>query len=349
MWYNTLHRTSPSTKGLRFGIEIEIEGRDIHSAVEHMRPSHWITENDNSLRNGLEFKSRVAVTYEEAAESISQYGMFLESCNAKASARTSVHIHVNVQDLTDAQLKSFVWLSFAMEPVIMKFCTVQRNHNGYCLPAFKSTNQTRLWNSLLTNLGSRERLHMALRSMPKYAAIGGFRMRDLGTIEFRMFPGCPYAPQILWYLDILRSIYTCALDSSVQQLQDRKTSDGVLSLISSVIMNNRKRVTLDELSELTEVGIRMANDIVRERISMDDVKAMHKALFPSKYKPLDAAGWAEVCASSDIKTTLKQFDPEDIAVVFQSEFSIFQKLVQSGLRPADSTFKAVAIWKEMNV
>lgn len=338
-WFKLLTERE-AIQGLRYGIEIEIEGAGLTSHLSVMNRQRWISESDGSLRNGVEFKTVGAMSYTEALECIDDYSKYLELTHCTAGPRTSVHLHVNVQDLTDEQLKSFVWLSIAMEPVILKFCTELRNHNGYCVPVHKSTNLVDQWRYFLSNLGKRSTLHPAVRGFPKYAATGGYRLKDLGTIEFRMFPGCTYATKIIWYMDIIRAIYEQARHFTVQQLQDRKLSETPLALISDIIINNRKRITLHDLNESIEIGVRMANDIVRKPLTSDDIKAMHQTLFPSQYKAFNDNAIIELCkltTRAEIKSFLSQFDPDDIKSVFKGQYETFHRLTQAGV-PANTAF-----------
>lgn len=347
-WFKQVTDRDP-LRGLLFGLEIEIEGSGLEEHASKMPRANWIVESDGSLRNGLEFKLRNPETYESCLSRVQEYQDFLSNADANATPRTSVHIHVNVQDLTNEQLKSFIWLSIAMEPVIMKFCTELRNHNGYCAPVHKTTNLVTQWREFVTSLGNRDKTFRSVRGFTKYAAIGGFRLRDLGTIEFRMFPGCTYAPKIIWYMDILRAIYDCAMQYTVQQLQDRKVSDGTLSLISDVILSNRKRVTLDELNECIEVGIRMANDIVRQPMTWDNIKSLHKSLFPSQFKVWDQNSMNELIESKDRKAFLKQFDPDDIKGVIVDQYSLFNTIQATGRSMGEAFLIAEEICKELSL
>lgn len=347
-WFESLYSTPP-VRGFKIGLEIEIEGTNLRHGFGCLNPDFWIIESDGSLRNGYEFKSLSALDYDKAMIAVDMYEQYLTQVQAKATARTSVHIHVNVQDLTPEQLQSFIWLSVAIEPVILRFCTALRNHNGYCVPTFKCINQAKTWRNLFSAMNKgRNALVKALTSFPKYAAIGGYRLRDLGTVEFRMFPGCTYAPKIKWYVDIIKSIYDQAMMYSVKELQDRKTSQGVLSLVADVILENRKRVTLTELSNLTEIGIRMANDIVRPALSLDQLKELHSKLFPSTFKPIDFQKLCELATDPDaLLTELKSYDPEEVNALLQDdEYTVFLKLTSGGV-PAAVAIKVTGLMKEV--
>lgn len=331
-WYSLITGRQ-SSEGPQFGVEIEIEGRNLRKGLHTPPREFWQIENDGSLRNGMEFKFRQPQNFSESLSRVQEYEDFLSSTTSVASPRTSVHIHVNVQDLTNEQLKSFIWLSVAMEPVILRFCTELRNHNGYCIPVHKSRNLVKMWREFFAAIDKNNIRYIteAVAQMPKYAAVGGYRLRDLGTIEFRMFPGCTYAPKITWYLQILRSIYETAQQYTVKQLQDKKIADGVLSLISDVILTNRKRVSLKSLNESIEVGITMANDIARSPMTWEEVRTMRKEMFPSKFQPWTTEALLAVCHSDNPKEALKRYDPEEYKEAMSNGYNLFMELVKAGL------------------
>lgn len=267
----------PDRKGALFGIELEYEGSKLPHLNDRML-SYWIAESDGSLRNGVELISREPMTYQQVQDASAPLAVWMHESNLNLTPRCSTHIHVNVSDMTVQQLKTMVWLSITMEPVILQFCSKLRQHNGFCLPSHKTVNITQDWRKLFNFLdgkGSYPRLS-------KYAAVGGFRLHDLGTLEFRMFPACQDTSRLLWYVDIVNSIRETAMSHTIEELLDRKIGQGLLSIITNVILDNRRDVTLSTLEECLEVGIRSANDILREDMSLSQIKSWYRELFPNQ-------------------------------------------------------------------
>lgn len=322
MWYEKYSGSPVKNRGLLYGLELEIEGSGLEVASTLLPRTNWIVERDGSLRNGFEFKSRKASTYMETAGMIKEYGNFLENCKAKATPRTSVHIHLNTQHMTAEQMKSMVWLSVAMEPVILRFCSELRNHNGYCIPVYNSTNLVKYWRYVFRFLdGDISTSDLTGMSRYKYAATGAYRLLDLGTIEYRMFPGCTDYTKLYWYIDILRSMYEVAMQNPVSVLRDKKLSEGLLSLITNVIIENRKSVTLKELECLLERGVQMANDISRVPMTRQQLFAKHAELFPSKYKPVTSSSLVDLYKSTDIKKSLAEYDPDEVGSLLKGKVS----------------------------
>ena len=267
----------PNREGALFGIELEYEGSGFSNLNERMRP-HWIAERDGSLRNGVELISREPMTYQQVQDACAPLTVWIHESNLNLTPRCSTHIHVNVSDMTVQQLKTMVWLSVAMEPVILQFCSKLRQHNGFCLPSHKTVNITRDWRKFFNFLDGKD----SYPSLSKYAAVGGFRLHDLGTLEFRMFPACQDTSRLLWYVDIVNSIRETAMSHTIEELLDRKLGQGLLSIITNVILDNRRDVTLSTLEECLEVGIRSANDILRKGMSVSQIRTWYRELFPNQ-------------------------------------------------------------------
>lgn len=327
MWLTRLRSSKPK-EGLLFGLELEIEGSGLQEASNCLPTSMFVVENDGSLRNGLEVKSRSAYDYNKTLELVSKYDEFLSKCTARATPRTSVHIHVNTQDMTDEQLRSMIWLSVAMEPVLLRFCSALRNHNAYCIPVYNSTNLVRFWRQFLRWLDTPN--SSSPPSPSKYAATGAFRLYDLGTLEFRMFPGCTNSMKLRWYLDILSAMYSVARSADVQTLRDKKQSEGLLSLITNVIIDNRKSVSLVELESLIDIGIQMANDIFRTPVSKESVLKAYAELFPSKFKPVTSDTLLDLFNAKSLTEAIKEYDPEDLLSCIKGKaFETYRFLVAS--------------------
>jgi hypothetical protein len=268
-------------EGALFGIELELEGEPANTPLGGLK-KYFNAVPDGSLRQGIELVS-VPLTYEEAQEAAQMYTQYCAPLRVNLSPRCSTHIHVNIQDMEYEQLRSFIWLAAALEPVLLRYCSELRNHNTYTVPMYNSTNLVSWWRDLLkhTQAGDRDRVQAILTgSAPKYCAVGAFRMYEYGTIEFRMFPGCKDGRKLIGWIGMLNSIRELAMTHSVELLRDRKIQQGVRTLLTEQLLEMRKAVSLSELDQLVEKGVEMANDITRGVKTVEDLLRVHKQLFP---------------------------------------------------------------------
>lgn len=331
-------------KGFKVGLEIELEGKS-HDRLPVV-PKGYSVVRDGSLRNGFELVSSKPMSYEDFVLSMSGLNNLFKTVRLHTTPRTSVHIHANVSDLTPQQMTSFLWLSVTMEPVILEFCSVLRQHNGYCLAIDKTTNLGKWWGQFIRAINGGDGYPS---SPPKYSALGMHRIYDLGTLEFRMFPGCKDVHKLKWYVDIVRSIYDIAMTYTVDQLRDKKIQDGVLSLLTNVIVDNRKRVTLQRLAECLELGIRNANDIMRKRMSIDELRLWHKSLFPNQRKEL-AVGELVSLIRNDQDLNVSAYDPESVVIFCKryDSYKLYQSCIAEGIDEVKAVRKSLTIFEQLN-
>lgn len=289
-WFQALRRSSQP--GFKVGVEIEVENASIGaSRTNQINGLGWNVTSDGSLRNGLEIMSAQAMTQEEFEQSIPDVCHVLQRGGAEVNSRCSVHVHVNVSDLTADQFKSFMYMAVLVEPLLMRYCSSDRNDNTYCVPTYKSRNLVQDRNAViqavetLENTTSRtdeafsaERL---IARSPKYAAISTYRLRDLGTVEFRMFDGSTDPERITQYVRLLSNLYESSVNTSLEELVDRKVQQGVLSLLCPYLTDNLTQdVSLYEAETITEKGAQMANDTINARMTEEQILEVHKSLFP---------------------------------------------------------------------
>lgn len=175
------------------GLEIEVENvKDTKKAVA---PHFWIQKEDHSLRNnGAEFitpplRAKYLYTalhylYEDILPNETDF-----------SERTSVHVHVNVRNLTSEELNTFILLYMIFERVFFSFADKKRYQNIFCVPVL----ETKLLNNFFQNI------NFTLPAIPwqKYTGLNLLPILDKGTVEFRHFPGTNDYNKIYLWVNIL--------------------------------------------------------------------------------------------------------------------------------------------------
>lgn len=160
------------------GIEIEVENIDSVANTDY----YWQGKEDGSLRNnGAEFAS-IPLRARQAEFALDYLNKSLTEFNEpEFSNRTSVHVHLNVRDMTWDQIKVLV-ITYAMyERHFFHQAGTRRESSIFCVPLYKSH---QLRNFLQNEVGS-------VKSWHKYNAInlgtilGSDSCSKFGTIEFR--------------------------------------------------------------------------------------------------------------------------------------------------------------------
>lgn len=169
-----------------FGIEIEVEGTGLPREVNQ----YWRCEADNSLRGeSMEYifakpqpLDKVKAIVKTLEKKFKDIGSVLNF-----SFRTSVHVHMNVQELTPERVLSTIYTYLLVEDALMNLCGENRKGNRFCL-------------RLQDAEGLVERLAIAFSDLkngfgyiPKdtvrYSAVNVEAIPKYGSLEFRAMSG----------------------------------------------------------------------------------------------------------------------------------------------------------------
>lgn len=247
----------PDSSGLfnhnfRAGIEIEVEGM---SSVEE-KPQKWDATTDGSLRNGgREYITRNGFSGVDLERALTNMDKFFRDNPPTLSERCSTHIHIDVTDLTQKQIVNFLCLGVMMEHVLFSLFGNTRTANTFCLST--DTGTTNLYNIVAAMQKPEDLIHM---TWSKYAAIGLKRIRDLGTVEFRMFSTVINKDDYVRILNTLFAMKAAAMEmESPQQLVDVKLTQGMSGIFGLYF----PEVTYsEEYEHLLDRGAETLNDII---------------------------------------------------------------------------------------
>jgi hypothetical protein len=159
------------------GIEIEIENW-IRQEKEISRV--WQSKEDGSLRNnGIEWVTTPIVA-SQAPFALYHllHDIVPEDCCF--SPRTSVHVHLNMQQWDETQVKNLVLWYVLFEPLFYRFTGRGRQKNIYCVPLMDV--------DVLRNFIERS-LPQIVTSWSKYAGLNLCPLVGYGTVEFRHMHG----------------------------------------------------------------------------------------------------------------------------------------------------------------
>lgn len=204
------------------GIEVEVEnvlGIDPNTTLVW-----WKVENDGSLRNnGKEFKTvPLPVTYVEPA--LTQLFRGLNE-TVDFSSRTSIHVHIDVRNLTVKQLISMLLIYTTVENLLFKFASAQRKQSNYCVPLVESNLITAAnsWETFAEIIVQKHNI-----MWHKYSALNILPVMSLGTVEFRQMPGMNNIRKLLVWIDLLTRLkmfaYRTPPDEVAKMIQELNTN-----------------------------------------------------------------------------------------------------------------------------
>ena len=199
-----------STKGM-FGIEIEAEGNNIRFVENDV----WNTVDDGSLRGEFpesraEFVLRKPLNMEHIEAALLNLKEEQEDAQFNFSVRTSVHVHVNVQQLTEQQLMSFIYSYLLVEELLVDYCGLSRKANRFCLRLQDAEGLMQGLQMLFMNgLAASKRY---LNDDIRYAAINLAAIPKYGSVEFRSMRGTLDTNVLLTWVKALYNIRKFAVD-----------------------------------------------------------------------------------------------------------------------------------------
>jgi len=184
-----------------FGIEVEVEGVPDPQVVSTHR-SYWNLTADNSLRNsGIEFVS-VPLRAEQVEFAMIQLNASLPD-TASFSARTSVHVHMNVRDMVIDQIKGLMLLYTAVEELLFDWAGEERVNNVFCV-RLTDTDYAQTYRDFCSD--PRQVVHY----WNKYTAMNLHPMESKGTVEFRHMAGTADTVRVATWVNMLSclKVYT---------------------------------------------------------------------------------------------------------------------------------------------
>jgi len=188
------HKNVESTDSLvsdaYVGVEVELENASLRSGIRM-----WEMHEEGSLKNdGREWVFARPYAGEDVVAAVSNLVSAYEGKQVVCGPDGSVHVHVDVTDLTMDQLFRMLNLSFMFEPLLFDWMSPERGTNQFCQ---KLGNNSRRASSICnaiatgTTTGDVNGAVVALSNQSyKYSATNTSRLRDLGTVEYRFHRSC---------------------------------------------------------------------------------------------------------------------------------------------------------------
>jgi hypothetical protein len=204
------------SKQVLFGLECEIEQiRAIPPSILDV----WGRHEDGSLReNGMEFVSPPD-TLDETLNKFKFLHTELKTGNNPFSERTSIHVHVNMQNLGEQEVKNIIFL-YALYEEFFFMCTIpSRRENIHCVP---------LTETFLPQYYSLK-IESLCNKWQKYTAMNTKPLSNLGTLEFRHMHGHNDVVKLQQWLTLLEKLVK--LGATMPEM-DRKwlTNDKILEM-----------------------------------------------------------------------------------------------------------------------
>jgi hypothetical protein len=253
----------------KVGIEIEVEGKKLPKEADSPKP--WVYHVDGSLRGAenaeyvldkpIEFDA-VPHVVNKLWDAFRSKGSTLDESN-----RTSVHIHLNVQEFHANRLTSFMALWFVFEEILTEWCGDHRVGNLFCLRAKDAP-------SIISQLRRfiRSGMRTSLREGLHYAGMNAHAIVKFGSLEIRTLRGVSDPDIINTWVAILRRLYDLSADfPDPREICGGFSGTGADAFFEYVLADNaatvRQGIKMDSEGIRTSMyeGVRMAQDLCYAR------------------------------------------------------------------------------------
>lgn len=197
-----------------FGIEIECEGE----GLKFVDTASWDTKADGSLRGEYpdecaEYVSKKVFSKQNGCDEVfsvvdakkhPKISYLLDRALGGSvitpSARTSVHVHVNILHLTRAAFCNYVFILMLLEKSLIKISGKGRQGNRFCLSLRETPGTAEAYSEVFSNKDTFPKLEL---DHYKYAAINLSSVQRYGTIEIRCLEGTRDVKRITEWVGIL--------------------------------------------------------------------------------------------------------------------------------------------------
>jgi hypothetical protein len=194
-------------KGDKFGVELELEGRNV--ALADVATRGWNRHQDGSLRGeSVEYTTAGGKDHEETKKLVVElFDKFdKHKVKIKDSIRTSTHVHLNFSDRPFKQALNFFCLFTVLEEVLQYYSGEDRKGNVFCISSREAEG---IIGILLDGVRKCSLMNFA-GDRYKYSACNLSTLFKFGTIEVRTMKGAVSAEQINKWLDIINDLYEYA-------------------------------------------------------------------------------------------------------------------------------------------
>lgn len=239
------------------GIEIEMEGDNFFP----VGPTNWRAETDGSLRgHAMEYVMVHPVKVENVQAYLDKLLEAVTKANVsiKHSERAGVHVHVNVQELTTAQMVTMASIYYCLEEILVDFCGPNRVGNHFCLrlkdaefPIF-GLEEARITGNIYS-----------LEQDTRYASMNFLALFKYGTLEFRAMETTPDLSKISDWAKMLCAIRDYALKTDIEEIPAQISGHSPIAWVKMVLGEDLATLLIDDTTETKVMeGLRRIQTVI---------------------------------------------------------------------------------------
>lgn len=226
------------TNGL-LGIEVECEGKNLNTLYPEGN-CVWRTEDDASLRGDYprersEFVLSKPVSLPVAREQLVLLADAQKNAGVNFSFRTSVHVHLNVQEFTEEEVMTFIYTYYLLESVLLRYCGESRQANRFCL-SIKDADGVLETLTEVYSEGVYKALFRVDPNRVRYAALNLSAVRKYGSLEVRSMRGTLEYDVLNTWITALANLHKHSTKGyTVMDIYDMVVNQGADKFVKTVL------------------------------------------------------------------------------------------------------------------
>lgn len=213
-----------------YGIEVEVEG----DSLPHLDNVTWGTHRDGSLRGeSAEYVTQGPILFSEVEKAVKSLNAAFKKKESvlNLSFRTSVHVHMNVQEMELDKLVSVVYIYYLFEELLMQYCGQDRVGNRFCLRLRDCDGISDIIRNTFSQNGQGIRKINA--NNVRYSALNLASLPKFGSLEFRGMRGTVDVGTIKTWVSLLDCIKNSQFNTA-KEVFDFLENNGPLKLAENV-------------------------------------------------------------------------------------------------------------------
>ena len=197
------------------GVEAELE----HAyGPEEYTGGLWTRVSEGSMhQDGIEYVFSCPLRGTLITDALEELEKLYKSCPPTTGNDTSLHVHVDVRDLTMKQVWKFIMLYTMFEIPLFKYSSSDRMDNIFCLSSKSARVKVARYNDLLhfVKKGDTERFIDRANTAGRYSSMNLQSIPRFGSLEFRGHKGEWQEQPILTWINILMCLKRAVLDDTI--------------------------------------------------------------------------------------------------------------------------------------
>jgi hypothetical protein len=237
------------------GVEVEVEG----AAYISVSQTYWKTVRDGSLRDeGKEFVFKEPLFNGDIGAALDELQEAFDQHAPRLSDRCSVHVHINVSNMSTVQLHRMLLLYLIFERTIVRYHS-DREDNIFAVPFYKAPFYVHQIDALYRE--DYDDIADLFSNMNKYQALNLRTVREYGSLEFRHMGGTADTQAIYEWIKIIMMLkkYVMENDFNPTALLHNMSGMGPENFLIDVFGRELSEVLTNEHVERDIIkGVRLA-------------------------------------------------------------------------------------------